>query len=91
MKTIQLIVVANLIIIPSDVTIMAFDSFTYRIVENHHQLFMCIFEARVEFIIHSTVAIEPQVVALPWEPTVKTRNEVALKASGGDGSYSWTS
>uniref|UniRef100_A0ABD2XNX7 Uncharacterized protein n=1 Tax=Trichogramma kaykai TaxID=54128 RepID=A0ABD2XNX7_9HYME len=47
--------------------------------------------ARVEFIIHSTVAIEPQVVALPWEPTVKTRNEVALKASGGDGSYSWTS
>ena len=29
--------------------------------------------ARAEFTIHSAVTIHPRVLALPWDPTVKTR------------------
>ncbi|XP_001601346.4 nuclear pore membrane glycoprotein 210 [Nasonia vitripennis] len=47
--------------------------------------------ASVEFTIHTAVTISPRILALPWDPTVKTRYEVALKASGGDGSYNWNS
>ncbi|KAJ8670864.1 hypothetical protein QAD02_002123 [Eretmocerus hayati] len=46
---------------------------------------------RVELVIHSAVSIFPRLLALPWYPKVKTRYDVTLKASGGDGSYSWSS
>ncbi|XP_058809329.1 nuclear pore membrane glycoprotein 210 isoform X2 [Phymastichus coffea] len=46
---------------------------------------------RAEFVIHSPVSVSPKILALPWDPKVKTRYDVALKASGGDGSYSWSS
>ncbi|XP_014209952.1 nuclear pore membrane glycoprotein 210 [Copidosoma floridanum] len=47
--------------------------------------------AKVELVIQSAVTIHPRILALPWDPKVKTRYDVALKASGGDGSYQWNS
>lgn len=46
---------------------------------------------RVELTIHSPVVVHPQSLALPWDPKSKTRSDVALKASGGDGSFVWNS
>ena len=46
---------------------------------------------RVELTIHSPVIVHPQSLALPWDPKSKTRSDVALKASGGDGSFVWNS
>ncbi|XP_011500196.1 PREDICTED: nuclear pore membrane glycoprotein 210 [Ceratosolen solmsi marchali] len=47
--------------------------------------------SNTELTIQSAVTIHPRMLALPWDPKVKTRYDVALKASGGDGSYVWNS
>lgn len=46
---------------------------------------------RAELTIHSPVVVNPQTLALPWDPQSKTKSDVTLKASGGDGSFVWSS
>lgn len=44
-----------------------------------------------EFIIHSPIIVKPKILTVPWDPNNKSRFDIALKASGGDGTYTWTS
>ncbi|XP_076668038.1 nucleoporin 210 [Andrena cerasifolii] len=46
---------------------------------------------RAELLIHTPVAIQPKVLAVPWDFKAKSRYDIVLKASGGDGSYVWSS
>ncbi|XP_063995333.1 nuclear pore membrane glycoprotein 210 [Diachasmimorpha longicaudata] len=46
--------------------------------------------AKAELVIHTPVVVTPQVLAVPWEPQSKTRFDIALKATGGDGTYVWS-
>ncbi|XP_015601046.1 nuclear pore membrane glycoprotein 210 [Cephus cinctus] len=46
---------------------------------------------RAELTIHSPVTVHPKILAMPWDPRGKSRIEIALKVTGGDGSYVWTS
>ncbi|XP_017888230.1 nuclear pore membrane glycoprotein 210 [Ceratina calcarata] len=45
---------------------------------------------RAEFLIHTPVIIQPKVLAVPWDFKAKSRYDIVLKASGGDGSYVWS-
>ncbi|XP_012277520.1 nuclear pore membrane glycoprotein 210 [Orussus abietinus] len=47
--------------------------------------------ARAEFIIHHPVVVHPHVLAVPWDVKSKSQYDASLKASGGDGSYTWSS
>lgn len=47
--------------------------------------------ADIEFTIHSPVIVSPKILTVPWDPNNKSRFDIALKATGGDGTYSWTS
>ncbi|XP_043283019.1 nuclear pore membrane glycoprotein 210 [Venturia canescens] len=47
--------------------------------------------AKAELVIHTPVTISPRILAVPWDPRSKTRFDIALKASGGDGKYVWDS
>ncbi|XP_076279834.1 nucleoporin 210 [Lasioglossum baleicum] len=47
--------------------------------------------ARAELLIHTPVAIQPKILAVPWDFKAKSRYDIVLKASGGDGSYVWSS
>ncbi|KAK2582107.1 hypothetical protein KPH14_004479 [Odynerus spinipes] len=44
-----------------------------------------------ELVIHTPVTVRPRVLAVPWDSKSKSRYDIALKASGGDGSYVWIS
>ncbi|XP_078048616.1 nucleoporin 210 isoform X1 [Augochlora pura] len=46
---------------------------------------------RAELLIHTPVTIQPKILAVPWDFKVKSRYDIVLKASGGDGSYVWSS
>lgn len=46
---------------------------------------------RAELTIHTPVKVQPRVLAIPWDVVNKSRFDVMLKASGGDGSYVWSS
>ncbi|XP_076635899.1 nucleoporin 210 [Colletes latitarsis] len=46
---------------------------------------------RAELLIHTPVTIQPKVLAVPWDFKAKSRYDIVLKASGGDGSYVWSS
>ncbi|XP_003400496.3 nuclear pore membrane glycoprotein 210 [Bombus terrestris] len=46
---------------------------------------------RAELLIHTPVTIQPKVLAVPWDPKAKSRYDTVLNASGGDGSYVWSS
>ncbi|KAI4492422.1 hypothetical protein M0804_002213 [Polistes exclamans] len=47
--------------------------------------------AEVELVIHTLVTVRPRVLAVLWDSRSKSRYDIVLKASGGDGSYTWTS
>ncbi|XP_044576324.1 nuclear pore membrane glycoprotein 210 [Cotesia glomerata] len=47
--------------------------------------------AKADLIIHTPVIINPKILAVPWDPKSKSRLDVPLKASGGDGTYVWNS
>ncbi|XP_076658304.1 nucleoporin 210 [Halictus rubicundus] len=47
--------------------------------------------ARAELLIHTPVTIQPKILAVPWDFKAKSRYDIVLKASGGDGSYVWSS
>ncbi|XP_015122666.1 nuclear pore membrane glycoprotein 210 [Diachasma alloeum] len=46
--------------------------------------------AKAELVIHTPVVVSPQILAVPWEPQSKARFDIALKATGGDGTYVWS-
>ncbi|XP_011876898.1 PREDICTED: nuclear pore membrane glycoprotein 210 [Vollenhovia emeryi] len=46
---------------------------------------------RSELTIHTPVKVQPRVLAVPWDVVNKSKFDVMLKASGGDGSYVWSS
>ncbi|TGZ53948.1 nuclear pore membrane glycoprotein 210 [Temnothorax longispinosus] len=46
---------------------------------------------RVELTTHTPVKVQPRVLAVPWDVVNKSRFDIMLKASGGDGSYVWSS
>ncbi|XP_031847094.2 nucleoporin 210 [Nomia melanderi] len=46
---------------------------------------------RAELLIHTPVTVQPKVLAVPWDFKAKSRYDIVLKASGGDGSYVWSS
>ncbi|XP_018310239.1 nuclear pore membrane glycoprotein 210 [Mycetomoellerius zeteki] len=46
---------------------------------------------RAELTIHTSVKVQPRVLAVPWDIVNKSRFDIMLKASGGDGSYVWSS
>ncbi|KAL0127413.1 hypothetical protein PUN28_005602 [Cardiocondyla obscurior] len=41
--------------------------------------------------IHTPVKVQPRVLAIPWDIVNKSRFDIMLKATGGDGSYIWSS
>ncbi|XP_057323186.1 nuclear pore membrane glycoprotein 210 [Microplitis mediator] len=47
--------------------------------------------AKADLVIHTPVIISPKILAVPWDPKSKSRLDVPLKASGGDGTYVWNS
>nr|CAD7454783.1 unnamed protein product [Timema tahoe] len=47
--------------------------------------------AQETMFIFQKISLHPPEVVLPWDPVVKPRYEVKLKASGGDGSFLWSS
>ncbi|XP_011169055.1 nuclear pore membrane glycoprotein 210 [Solenopsis invicta] len=46
---------------------------------------------KAELTIHTPVKVQPRVLAVPWDVVNKSRFDIMLKASGGDGSYVWSS
>lgn len=44
---------------------------------------------KAELVIHTPVVVSPRVLAVPWDPKSKSRFDIALKATGGDGKYVW--
>nr|CAD7195813.1 unnamed protein product [Timema douglasi] len=47
--------------------------------------------AQETMFIFQKISVHPPEVVLPWDPDVKPRYEVKLKALGGDGSFLWSS
>ncbi|PSN36073.1 hypothetical protein C0J52_06709 [Blattella germanica] len=47
--------------------------------------------ALMEVLIYNRITIHPCEVTLPWDPYIQPKYEVALNASGGDGSFIWSS
>ncbi|XP_055603994.1 nuclear pore membrane glycoprotein 210-like [Uranotaenia lowii] len=46
--------------------------------------------AKAELIVYSRLVIKPEEVIIPYDPTVR-RQQIQFAASGGDGSYLWSS
>ncbi|KAI4499131.1 hypothetical protein M0802_005714 [Mischocyttarus mexicanus] len=44
-----------------------------------------------ELVIYTLVTVRPRILAVPWDSRSKSRYDIILKASGGVGSYIWTS
>ncbi|GFG29271.1 hypothetical protein Cfor_07948 [Coptotermes formosanus] len=44
-----------------------------------------------DIFIYNQISVHPSEVALPWDPIVQPKYEVAVKASGGDGNFIWSS
>lgn len=42
-------------------------------------------------LIYNPISVHPSSVALPWDPIIQPKHEVSLYASGGDGSFVWSS
>ncbi|XP_069681338.1 nuclear pore membrane glycoprotein 210 isoform X2 [Periplaneta americana] len=47
--------------------------------------------AIADMLIYNRITIHPSEVALPWDPIIQPKYEVGLNASGGDGSFIWSS
>ncbi|KAL6266889.1 hypothetical protein P5V15_003716 [Pogonomyrmex californicus] len=46
---------------------------------------------KAELMIHTPVKVQPRVLVVPWDIANRSRFDIMLKASGGDGSYVWSS
>ncbi|KAB0791745.1 hypothetical protein PPYR_03545 [Photinus pyralis] len=47
--------------------------------------------AQAELSIYSHIALDPDEAIFPWDPILKSKYEVQIKASGGDGNFFWSS
>ncbi|XP_011343708.2 nuclear pore membrane glycoprotein 210 isoform X2 [Ooceraea biroi] len=47
--------------------------------------------AKAELTIHTAMKVQPRALIVPWDIVNKSRFDVMLKATGGDGSYVWSS
>ncbi|KAK5648429.1 hypothetical protein RI129_003321 [Pyrocoelia pectoralis] len=47
--------------------------------------------AQAELLIFSHIVLDPNEVILPWDPILKPKYEVQVKATGGDGNFFWSS
>ncbi|XP_029037862.1 nuclear pore membrane glycoprotein 210 [Osmia bicornis bicornis] len=72
---------------------MTVEATLYGIIDKHGKKvsFASRPSTRTELLIHTPVTIQPKVLAVPWDFKAKSRYDIVLKASGGDGSYVWSS
>ncbi|XP_053988309.1 nuclear pore membrane glycoprotein 210 [Hylaeus volcanicus] len=72
---------------------MTIEATLYGIIDKHGKKIPVVSRpaTRAELLIHTPVTIQPKVLAVPWDFKAKSRYDIVLKASGGDGSYVWLS
>ncbi|XP_015435256.1 PREDICTED: nuclear pore membrane glycoprotein 210 [Dufourea novaeangliae] len=72
---------------------MTIEATLYGIIDKHGKKISLLSHptTRAELLIHTPVTIQPKVLAVPWDFKAKSRYDIVLKSSGGDGSYVWSS